>query len=70
MTAFDQRPDRHEWITAACFEDAGESGADVGWKRTALVLFESCFAEAAVSSGDAGIFDWCSAPPTRASMRV
>ena len=38
MTGFDQRADGHERIAAAGFEDTGESGADVGRKRPALVL--------------------------------
>jgi len=37
MTAFDQRADGQERIAVARFEDAGESGVDVGRKRSVLV---------------------------------
>jgi hypothetical protein len=36
MTAFDQRADGQERIPVAGFEDAGESGVDVGRKRSVL----------------------------------
>ncbi len=35
----------------------------------AAACFAKCLADASVNSGDAGIVDWCSAPPTNASMR-
>src|SRR5260370_40080888 len=37
MTACDQRADGQEWIAVARFEDAGESGVDVGRKRSVPV---------------------------------
>jgi hypothetical protein len=38
MTAFDQRANGKERIAVAGFEDAGESGVDVGRKRSVVVL--------------------------------
>ena len=37
LTAFDQRAHGQERIAVAGFEDAGESGVDVGRKRSVLV---------------------------------
>ena len=47
--------------------DAAERGAVVGSCPPSSSSM-GYLADAAASSGDAGIFDWCSAPPTKASM--